>query len=284
MHFIKKFILIAALFCGFQVSAQHLFFTAHYGAAGYRGDLQEVPFSFLQARIVYGIGVKYEVTSRIFINVLYHQARVSGNDKYNPFNRKRNLQFQSDISEVGLYAEYNLFDLYEYNATPFFFAGVGYFKFNPYCDLSNGGRIYLSEFNTEGQGFFSDRKKYDLIQTSIPLGMGLNYAVSKNIRLSASIGLHLTNTDYLDDVSTTYIDKALLIAKKGDLAPKIAYKGDQLPNGPEYPVAGTQRGNPNNKDSYYFATIGIVKRIQAKGKKREFIPGRRPASVECPNL
>ncbi len=284
MQYLKKTILFAVFFCGLNASAQHLFFTAHYGASGYRGDLQETPFSFLQARIVYGVGIKYELTSRIFINLLYHQAKVSGNDKYNPFNRKRNLQFQSEISEVALYGEYNLFDLYEYNATPFLFGGFGYFKYNPYYDLSNGGRIYLSEFDTEGQGFYDKRKKYELTEYTIPFGVGMNYAISKNIRFSASIGLHLTNTDYLDDVSTTYIDKALLIAKKGENAPKIAYKGDQLPNGPDYPVAGTPRGNPNNKDSYYFATIAIVKRLQAKGKRKEFVPGRKPASVDCPNL
>jgi len=265
-------------------SAQNFYITGTYGASGYRGDLQEIPLSMLQARIDWGVGASLQLNGHISVDAEYNIARLSGNDRYNPFNRKRNLSFNSNADAFSIKGFYNFFDVNAIYISPFVFAGFGYFKFSPYLDLDNGSRIYLQEYSTEWQGFFQDRVPYSLNEWCFPFGAGLHFAFSKKIQLRVFAEYRPTTTDYLDDVSTTYVDKNLLIAYKGNLAPSISYKGDLLPNGDPYPVAGTQRGNPDNKDSYYIAGATVLIKLTAKGRRKEYIPDGRPARMDCPKF
>lgn len=280
----KKGIWAILLFLGYYSHAQHMFFSTFFGASGYKGDLQPNTLSLLQAKPVGGIGFNYEITSRIFAKLEFDLARVNGDDKYNVKNRKRNLSFKSDVYEFSLMAEYNLFDLYDYKVTPYFFAGIAVFKFSPYYELPNGIRQYLQDYTTEGQGFYLGRTKYKLTEWSIPFGAGLQWSLSKNIRLALSVGIRKTNTDYLDDVSTTYVDQNLLLLNNGATAVNLAYKGNLLPGGLPYPTAGTQRGNPDDKDIYYFTGASLRFRIDAKGRQRKTETGLKKARVTCPKL
>jgi hypothetical protein len=92
----KKGIWARLLFLGYYSHAQHMFFSTFFGAAGYKGDLQPNTLSLLQAKPVGGIGLNYEITSRIFAKLEFDLARVNGDDKYNVKNRKRNLSFKSE--------------------------------------------------------------------------------------------------------------------------------------------------------------------------------------------
>ena len=58
-------------------------------------------------------------------------------------------------------------------------------------------------------------------------------------------------TDYLDDVSTTYVDQALLLTNSGAKAVELAYRGGELKNGSSYPAAGYYREAGQKK-------IGII--------------------------
>ncbi|MEI9957878.1 MAG: hypothetical protein WDM90_16620 [Ferruginibacter sp.] len=62
--------------------------------------------------------------------------------------------------------------------------------------------------HTEGQGFleYPDKKIYSLHQIAIPVGAGLKYELSQMITLRAEYIYRILNTDYLDDVSTTYVN------------------------------------------------------------------------------
>jgi hypothetical protein len=40
----------------------------------------------------------------------------------------------------------------------------------------------------------------------IPIGFGIKYNITKNINIGAELNHYYTNTDYLDDVSKTYIN------------------------------------------------------------------------------
>lgn len=280
----KKSVFAILMMLSLQTNAQRMFFTTYFGASGYKGDLQPNTLSYLQAKPVGAIGFDYEITDRLFAKLEYAVARVNGDDKYNPRNRARNLSFKSDIYEISLMAEYNLFDLYDYQVSPFFFTGIAYFKFSPYIDYSNGGRAYLREFSTEGQGFYQGRTLYNVAEWSIPYGFGLQWAITKNIRMAASVGVRKTNTDYLDDVSTTYIDQAILLQNKSQSAVNLAYRGNLLPYGAPYPTDGTARGNPNDDDIYYFTGVSFRFRVDAKGRKRKTETGLMKAKVTCPKL
>ena len=280
----KKCSFAILIMLSLQTNAQRMFFTTFFGASAYKGDLQPNTLNLFQAKPVGGLGFDYEITDRIFAKLEFNVARVNGDDKYNPRNRARNLSFKSDIFEISLIGEYNLFNLYDYHATPFFFAGVAYFKFSPFVDLPNGARAYLREYSTEGQGFYQGRTLYKVAEWSIPYGFGLQWAITKNIRMATTLGIRKTNTDYLDDVSTTYVDKTLLLQNIGSTAVNLAYKGDLLPNGDPYPAAGTERGNPKDNDVYYFSGVSFRFRIDAKGRKRKIETGPMKAKVTCPKL
>jgi hypothetical protein len=280
----KKIVITLLLCCGSHCFAQHLFTTAYFGASNYQGDLQDKIISTIQSKAAWGVGLMYECNSRIYIDVDFRFAKISGDDRYNPSNRNRNLNFKSDIGELSASVEYNLFDLYDYKATPYFFVGIGIFKFSPYVEVDNGSIVYLADLNTEGQGFYKDRKKYKLTQWCIPFGGGFQFALSNKVRLALSLGLRKTSTDYLDDVSTTYVDKDLIRQNGGDNAVLYAYRGNQLPYGAPYPAEGTMRGNPNKKDWYTFLGATLKFRGVMHGRKRVDKKDKHRGSVNCPVL
>lgn len=177
---------------------------------------------------------------------------------------ERNLSFRSSITEVSLMAE--LHPLYAFinwaaketdppRLSPYVTAGIGFFSFNPQANL-NGSWIDLQPLSTEGQGFkeLPDRKKYNLSQISFPLGAGVRYELSPMFNLRAEFVYRVLNTDYLDDVSTTYIDPTLYAnyLSGNNLTNALLLNDRQhelKPN--DGPHTGSQRGNSKNNDCYF---------------------------------
>lgn len=215
-------------------------------------------------------------------------GKISASDKLAYSNQSRNLSFYSNISEFSLGAEYLLFDLYDYKVSPYIFAGVGRFRFNPFTKTKDGQPVNLYERSTEGEGFYKDRKAYKLTQTCFPIGVGTQWALSNKVRISLSIGARKTTTDYLDDVSTTYVDPTFLASHRGSTSVSLAYRGGELSGNNTYPGDGVQRGNPNNKDWYVFS--GVTGRVRLTGKAgrsrnvREDKISSNRSKVSCPSL
>lgn len=267
-----------------NLNAQRIYVTAFCGTSHYKGDLQERILNFSQARTAFAFGFNVEVTSRIFIKGEFATGKLYASDRYNPKNRSRNLSFYSDLEEFSIVGEYNAFDLKEYAVTPFIYAGLGYLKFNPYETLPDGARVYLSTLDTEGQGFFEDRKKYSLYTWCVPVGGGLQWRISPKWRMAAMIGFRITGTDYIDDVSKSYVDKDLLLLKRGANSVAYAYRGDLLTGGQPYPAAGTPRGNPENKDVYVFTGGSIRYLLEAYGKRKERKIQKDRHHMACPKI
>lgn len=282
------FFTLLILISGPKVHSQHLFTSFFVGESNYSGDLQEKPFSLTQAHPAFGIGLLFEINDKMLIRGDFSYGKISAADKYGSKNRQRNLSFFSNISEYSIGFEYTLLNLYTYRVSPYVFTGIGLFDFNPYTKDKNGTPIYLAELNTEGQGFYDGRKDYKLRQYSIPLGGGIQWAINDNKRIGIVFGFRKTFTDYIDDVSTTYVDENLLRANRGQKVVDIAYRGDEVDGGnPNYPAGGAQRGSPKSKDSYYFT--GITFRVRLLPKKREiefrYNPKKnRRSSLRCPAL
>jgi hypothetical protein len=94
---------------------------------------------------------------------------------------------------------------------------------------------------------------YSLNQISIPWGGGLEWLPDEDVRVGVCAMFRKTFTDYLDDVSGKYAPKTLLLEKFGSKSVALAYRGNLVPGGnTQYPEEGTPRGNPSNKDVYYF--------------------------------
>jgi len=283
---VKKYLLLLlfSIIYMHSFSQSHFFMSCFAGAGNYRGDLGKASFNVANTHTVGGVGMVFQLNHRMLIRTEMNFGKVSGSDKYDLKTRSRNLSFTSKITEVALIFEYVLFDLYEYKVSPYFFAGLSTFKFSPFTKDRNGNTVFLAEQSTEGQGFYKNRKDYKLNEMAIPLGGGLQWALSPNKRLGLEIGLRKTTTDYLDDVSTTYIDPAILAQKRGHTAVNLAYRGSELPNATPYPVDGAKRGNPNNNDWYIFTGLSFRISIQPKPRQNVYKFKPRKARTTCPKL
>jgi Domain of unknown function (DUF6089) len=255
---------IALLFVS-TAQAQKLHVTVFGGFANYQGDLQDKRFTFDQSKPAFGAGLLYEITEKIYARANVTFGKLSGDDKNNAKNSVRNLSFSSPVSDIHFGLEYNIFSLYERDFTPYVFAGISNFSFKPSALDSAGNKVFLQPLSTEGQGFYQNRKPYKLNQFAIPFGGGLKFAFSDNFRIAVEVGLRKTNTDYLDDVSTTFVDEGLLLANRGPKAVELAFRGDELKSGLSYPAEGAQRGGEKFKDWYYFGGINLAIRLNGGG-------------------
>jgi hypothetical protein len=173
----------------------------------------------------------------------------------------RNLSFESTIAELLLSAEVHPVELlfpgrYTENCfSPYFILGAGYFGFNPVARHGNTV-IRLAPLHTEGQGFkqFPDRKPYSLQQLNVAGGLGWNLEVNPFLKLAAEFVYRKLFTDYLDDVSRSYIDPQYFNENLPDNTASVARKlADRRPevNPNLVTQPGEKRGNPDNKDAYF---------------------------------
>lgn len=207
----------------------------------------------------------------------------------------RNLNFKSPLTEATLMAEFYPTVFLEDEATdvtgrlrPYAVAGIGVFHFNPQGSYINPNDnqvtwVNLRDLHTEGQGFteFPDRKNYSLTQLNIPFGFGIKYYFSEKVNLSFEIIHRKTFTDYIDDVSTRYIDPTLfdkyLSAPQASIA-KIIYNKSPLRGTSTSYGPGAKRGDPNQNDAYFTAGFKIGVRLGAGNE------GRWNNSTRCPVL
>lgn len=245
-----------------------LFFIAHSsfsqfrlgvfgGLSNYQGDLTDKPYK--SSKVALGLTGTFPITQRFSIRTGLTFGKIAAADSLSnkPELRARNLSFQSKITEFSVLGEYNIFNLDQIRWTPYIFAGLAVFHFDPYTYDSTGIQTYLQPLTTEGQGLPGyPNKPYALTQLAIPFGGGIKYAISERVQLGLEVGLRKTFTDYLDDVSTNYADPADLLAGNGQRSVDLSYRGDEV-GFPNYPVKGFTRGNPKSKDYYYFTGLHL---------------------------
>lgn len=187
----------------------------------------------------------------------------------------RNLSFKTSILEAHLLAEIYptvLFEQYEEmkgKLRPYVTAGVGYFKFNPKAKLGNEW-VALHPLRLEGQGIVAGRKEYKLMQMEIPFGAGIKYWLKENMYIGLEVLHRKLNTDYVDDVSTGYVDPAIFSTF---LDPQTAAKARALSYRGTYPgvngqlsqtqIENFQRGDPSEKDAFFSSTFRIGWRLNA---------------------
>ncbi|MEJ7627606.1 MAG: DUF6089 family protein [Ferruginibacter sp.] len=253
MKFYFSAILLLVSFLG---NAQRLHADLYAGLANYEGDIKSKPGPSV------GLGLSYDLTSKLIVRGAATFARLQGNDKNSDAGKGlqlRNLNFKTNILEGQLLLEYNLFDLEDRSITPYVFGGGAVYYFNPFTNDAAGNKVFLQQLTTEGQGLpqYPDRKPYKLVQFAIPFGGGFKMALSDKIQFGLELGLRKLFTDYIDDVSTFYADSSILSAARGPKAVELAYRGDEIPGGPTYPLVGSERGNPKVDDWFYTGGIRI---------------------------
>ena len=234
------------------------------GTGYYIGDMNSTHFNNL--RLAGGITYRKNFDRRFTFksSALYTNVYANDENSKDAIKVNRNLKFKSDIIELSGQIEFNFLP-YEtgnslYKWTPFIFTGVSIFNYNPQAEGSDGEWYNLQEIGTEGQGTtsFPNRKKYSLTQLSVPFGGGVKIGVSDNFNIIVEYGLRKTFTDYIDDVSTTYVG---IPSEFTNIAIELA---DQSIDGPQ--LAGIARGDETNKDWYSFSGITLSFRLQGKTK------------------
>lgn len=239
-------------------SQRQWYVNAGLGPINYVGDLQEKRFTPTGMKFAGTAGITYQLTPHFAGNFSLTVGKIGAKDADNGEKwARRNLNFQSMLFEAAVTAEADLTDINQPDdqsfadrnpdkITPYVFGGLALVHFNPYTyDLSNK-KVYLQPLGTEGQA-----APYSLWQISFPFGIGVKYAISNTIVLSAELSLRKTLTDYMDDVSRNhYVDTTELLATRGQEAVSLSYRADELPDN-HYSFKDGYRGNPKKKDGYY---------------------------------
>jgi len=231
-------------------------------------------------------------------NLTYARLRCDDALAGDPHRQSRNLSFKSPLIELTAVGEVyfireKLSSRYKVRGikgalssslSAYVFGGIGGFFFNPRAKFE-GNATYpgdykwysLQPLGTEGQGQNGNPKKYSRINACIPLGIGAKYNITRTVAISLEYGFRYTFTDYLDDVSGTYADPALVQAANGgngDAAayfsnPSVAVKdGDKTIYKGGKGFVGEQRGNPNSNDTYMFAILALNYKFVSKKTNR----------------
>ena len=279
----KRFLTVL-LILPITAAAQNFHFSARLGMAGYQGDLKAKSISLSQSKLMGSIGGRYDLSEHITARTYFTYTTLAADDKKGTAAMKeRNLNFKSRLLDWELTAQYNVFSLNNRWWTPYVFAGIGVYRFNPFTENAAGEKVFLKPLSTEGQGFIPGIKEYKLTQLSIPLGLGLDYSLNEDMRVGLEFGYRKIFTDYLDDVSTNYVDETALLSARGQTAVDLAWRGDEVHSLP-YPPAGSTRGNPQYKDGYYYVALTYtVRYFFDKYKEIAGLPsGGRSKRVGCP--
>lgn len=267
-----------------SLSAQDLGIYVSPGLINYGGDLQNTVYTFNQSGFVTGAGATYRI-KKFVVRAGVTIGKIQGSDSASSQFKKRNLSFQSQIFEGSLGLEYDIFDLDEKKFTPYGFAGVAVYHYDPYT-YYNGQKVYLQPLSTEGQGLsaYPGTKPYSLTQFAVPLGIGFKYKVSEQFHVGVEFCSRFLFNDYLDDASSRYPDETILQKEKGDLAVDLSFRGDEVNPGAPFPV-GNVRGNPDHNDNYYTSSLTLIYVFSNRSEFSGSGSGhRRSRSVGCPKL
>jgi hypothetical protein len=241
------------------------------GAGHYFGDLN-TRARLNRPKIAAGIFFRKNFGNYIAARIVANYAQLGYSDIYNTQNEymlRRNLSFNTNVWELSLRGDFNFFRFLpgdpEFNFTPYVSLGVGVFSYDPYAYLQ-GQKYFLRPLGTEGQGssLYPDRKPYSSMAICFPVGVGIKYAFNERFNIGLEITHRFTTTDYLDDVSKTYVDPAVFPPlPDGSPSPALLLSDRSYELGTPIGIKGRQRGVETNKDQFITAMIYFSFNLQS---------------------
>jgi hypothetical protein len=283
---LKRILLCLALLLPFLTQAQqHHEIGLTAGVSNYYGDLQNKLFPSTGYKAMGGIYYKYFMSPHVGVRFGFNFTEVTGADSLSDVavNKQRNLSFASPVAEGYGALEINLLpiDIDRMKITPYIFGGIGVFYYDPYTAGLKGEKVFLRPLSTEGQGIanYPDRKTYKHLSVAFPFGGGLKFLIGNTLVVTTEIGFRYTNTDYLDDVSKSYVNLDTLTKYKGKQSADLSYRGNTVEGAdPDYyPDYKYQRGDSKANDWYWFGNVGIAVYFRALGN-------RRLGYIHCPRF
>lgn len=295
-----RIVLIVALFSTVTVNAQK-FQPSHslgfsVGASAFLGDLggsRNIGRGFVHdldiqsTRPAIGVFYKYNLNYFLSFKGEISYMQVFGDDKYTPAEfyvdrayprRYRNLNFTSPIISLGGMVELNLYkyeigNAEEFKFAPFIGIGGGGFWFDPRTtDPLTGERVRLQPLGTEGQGLPGYGEKYKLFQPQVLGSAGVKFNAGPALAMTFEVVYHHTFTDYIDDVSTDFVDPMIFynyydaqtaaqIARLHNRSPELGIPDPRLQ---VITRPGEIRGDVTDNDQYFRVQASFIFLLGAK--------------------
>lgn len=286
----RTLLLVCCIICTSAIQAQEFdkspSVAVFTGLINYQGDLNPNSFTVSHSNFAAGISIKKPLNRWFTARVGISYGKIEAADAWNrDYLKSRNLSFATTIKEAYAGLEITVLDISTKKFTPYLYGGIAVFHFNPWARDNSGAKTYLQPLSTEGQGLsqYPEQKTYKLTQICLPFGAGIKYQVSDALSIGVELSQRKSFTDYIDDVSSYYVDRDVLLAAKGAKAVEMAYRGGQSPVGsPLYPAHGEQRGTPSEMDWYYL--FGFTTEIKLDALGSLFGNGKSVASQRCPRF
>lgn len=219
---------------------------------------------------------------------------------------QRNLSFRNFVKELSLGMEFYFLPANRGSANRppingYIFLGIAGFHHQPQgkapnfdyqtgfdvplpAGLSAGEWVNLQPLGTEGQNGLIGNTQYSLFQIAVPIGVGAELALSGPLSFGVEFGYRFLFTDYIDDVSASYVgldrfdDPIARIFSDRAAEPVSASRDGEsrnLPggaivsedfNGTRYNIygnigsgkEGSIRGNPDDNDVYFITQIRVT--------------------------
>lgn len=284
----KRIILSFALLLPLLASAQqHNEFGLSAGISSYYGDLQPDLFPDNSTHAMGGIMFKYFMNPHIGLRFGAAYSKLAAADSLSriPARIERNLSFETNLLEFHGGFEFNLLPIEKDRVkfTPYAFLGIAIFHINPYTRGDQQQRIYLRPLGTEGQNIpdYPDRREYKLTNISFPVGGGLKFFLGKTFMITPELGFRYTNTDYIDDVSKSYVNLETLREYRGEQAVEYAFRTDELAGWDgNYPDYQYQRGDSKANDLYWFGNLTVTIYLKPSGNLRNYWQANCPAFLQ----
>ena len=255
-------ILAFASLSGLRAQVSELGITG--GVTYYIGDLNPYRHYPKDTKLAFGVLYRYNFSDRYAVRLQALNGTLQAYDSRSSDTLQllRNLHFKARLIEMSALVEVN-FRKYRSKDkdskmwTPFVFAGLAYYRASPQAEL-DGEWYDLQPPGTEGQGTTArpGSDVYAVDHVSIPFGVGFKWNVGR-LDFQVEWGLRRTYTDYIDDVSGTYVDRDLLAFENGPLAAILADPG-VLGQLPEYPNEGRARGDADTRDWYQYTGLSVT--------------------------
>lgn len=237
------------------------------GIINYQGDLNPNSFTFQKIHLSTGIVLRKPLGRWLAVRAGAGFGKLEAADKWNrDYLKCRNLSFKSNITEAHIALEFTFPDISTHKISPYVHSGIAVFHFNPWAYDSEGKKIFLKHLSTEGQGLpeYPGQKPYKLTQAAFVFGGGLKFSITNAFIIGIEMSQRKTFTDYLDDLSSDYVDRDVLYNARGPKAIELSYRCNSTDeNRPLYPNQGDQRGNPHEMDWYYFVGINLELKFHA---------------------
>lgn len=224
-----------------------------------------------------------------------HDSIIKDKGGAETFRKQRNLSFESSVLEAYVAAEiyptvfFEQYDGLQGKLRPYGLIGIGAFRFKPKAGyIEPGGStkmVELKPLRLEGQGMieYPDRKEYNLTQMEIPMGLGFKYYIKENMYVGFEILHRKTFTDYIDDVSTNYIDPvyfdSYLTPPEAQMANQLYYR-ENIINSNTRPDLNEQRGDPTENDSFFSSVLRFGWRLNGNNSPN----GKAARQLRCPKF